>query len=63
MMSAIYFQMVYQKYICGSSPSGELGSAVSLKHQNAGSIPSLAQWVKGSGAVIAAVWVATVAQI
>ena len=25
-----------------------MGSAASLKHQDAGSIPSLAQWVKGS---------------
>ena len=26
-----------------------MGSTASLKHQDTGSIPSLAQWVKGSG--------------
>jgi len=26
-----------------------MGSVVSLQHQDAGSVPTLAQWVKGSG--------------
>ena len=30
-----------------SSHCGTMGSAVSLQHQKAGLIPSLAQWVKG----------------
>ena len=40
-----------------------MGSVVSLQHQNAGFIFSLAQWVKGSGIAAAAVKVAIVAQI
>ena len=41
-----------------------MGSVVSLQHQDAGLIPSPAQWVKGSGVTTAAVAiVATVALI
>ena len=36
-----------------SSHCGTMGSAVSLQHQKAGLIPSLAQWVKGSGIAVA----------
>ena len=39
----------------GSSCCGTTGLAVSLQHQDAGSIPSPAQWVKGSIIVTAAV--------
>ena len=37
--------------------------SVTLKHQNAGSIPGLAQWVKGSGVAGAAAQIAAVARI
>ena len=46
-----------------SSCSGTMGLAVSLHHWEAGWIPSLAQWVKGPGVAVAAVWVTTAAQI
>ena len=36
---------------------------LSLQHQDTGSIPSPAQWVKGSGVTIVMVWVTTAAQI
>ena len=35
----------------------------SLQRQNAGLIPCLAQWAKGSGIATAVVWVATAAWI
>ena len=37
-----------------SSHCGTTGSVASLHHQDAGSIPSLAQWVKGSHVTAAA---------
>ena len=38
-----------KKSAAQSSHCGVMGSAVSLQCQDAGSIPGLAQWVKGSG--------------
>ena len=46
-----------------SSHYGAMGSKASLSLQNTGSIPSPAQWGKGSGVAAAAVEVAAVAQI
>ena len=45
------------------SQRGAMGLAASLETWERGSIPSLAQWVKGSGTAAAAALVATVAQI
>ena len=42
------------KYLC-SFLCDTMGSAVSLQRQEAGSISSLAQWIKGSGIVEATV--------
>ena len=46
-----------------SSHCGTTGSAASLQHQDAGSIPGLAQWVKESGVATAVTWVEAVAEI
>ena len=46
-----------------SSCCGTTGSGASLQLQDAGSIPSQAQWVKGSSIAAAAAYVTTVAQI
>ena len=52
-----------QKSVIWSSSCGAVGSAASLERWDAGSIPTLAQWVKGSGVPSAATYVATVAWI
>ena len=46
-----------------NSHCGTVGLAVSLQHQDAGSIPGLPQWFKGSSVATAAVEVATAASI
>lgn len=46
-----------------NSLCGTMGLEVSLQHQDTGSIPSPAQWIKGSGVTIVMVWVTTAAQI
>ena len=43
------------KYKLRNSRCGATGSAASLQRQDAGSIPSLAQWVRGSSIAAAAV--------
>ena len=37
-----------------------MGLAAHLEHWDAGLIPGLAQWVKGSGVIAAVVWVTAV---
>ena len=43
----------YFLYFLRNSHCGSMRSAMSLQYQDAGLIPDLAQWVKGSGIAIA----------
>ena len=44
--SGEYLVLEVKNYICGSSLYGSMGSAVFLECWDAGSIPSVAQWIK-----------------
>ena len=58
-MNKLDIKIIYfVKSLCGA-----MGSVASLQRQDAGLLPSLASWVKGSSIATAVAWVATVAWI